>query len=105
MEPAAQDSEASINTAAPMGSTRPPPTSSSGPTSKITPAKPSPSPSATPLLGRTPPGRTQSNTVIHSGDIATNKAARPDGTDCSAHTTPPFPPNNISPPTKAAAPH
>ena len=42
---------------------------------------------------------------IHTGIIATRRAASADGTRCWAHTTPPLPPRSRPAPTMAAARH
>jgi glutamate-1-semialdehyde 2,1-aminomutase len=41
----------------------------------------------------------------NSGTEATMRAAVPDSIHCSAHTTPPFPPSSMRPPTMVAARH
>src|SRR5574341_1080556 len=67
------------------------------------PRKPNIKPTTTPLLGLTPPGRSPFNNAIHSGTVPINNAVKPDGTCCSAHTTPPLPPKSNKPPTTVAA--
>jgi hypothetical protein len=55
--------------------------------------------------GRWPPGRTHSTTAVQIGISATSTAASPDGTNCSAQTTPPLPPSRKSAPRISAARH
>src|SRR5262245_39565785 len=99
-EPAAQDKVATTSTPAPAGST--PPDILLGATSKPAAANPITSPVATLQLGLAPPGLSQSITDIHSGSVAISRAVSPDGTRCSAQTTPPFPPRNIIAPSIVA---
>src|SRR5207245_9228878 len=73
------------------------------PTSTSTTKKPIPIPTTTPFVGLTPFGLSASMRTIHRGTVPTRTAAIPEGTVCSAHTTPPFPPKRRSPPTAAAA--
>jgi hypothetical protein len=56
-------------------------------------------------VGRSPPGRRNSKTTIHSGVMATTSAARPDGTNCSAQDTAPLPIVSRSAPTIAVLIH
>lgn len=64
-----------------------------------------PKPTRTPTTSRHVVRSRSSNPAmiaIHSGTVATSRAAMPDGTVCSAQTTMPFPPSRRAPPTMAA---
>ena len=52
--------------------------------------------------GEPAPRPAPSSITIHSGTVATSRAASPEGTRCSAHTTPPLPPSSSNPPTTNA---
>ncbi|MER3544920.1 MAG: hypothetical protein C4311_10070 [Chloroflexota bacterium] len=93
-----------MSTAAPRGATCPWPFKAPGPTSSTTPLKPRTSPITTRRLGRAP-RHSQPSSAIHKGEVAINTAARPEGTICSAQTTPPFPPSNSNAPTIAVLRH
>jgi hypothetical protein len=69
------------------------------------PTRPTSTPATTPSVGRRPPGRNQSTTTTQSGTQATRRAAIPEATNCSAHTTPPFPPRSRRAPMTAASRH
>jgi hypothetical protein len=90
-EPVAQAMLASIKAATPVKSTLVLCQADRDPTSNITPAKPTTMPSAVCNVGRTPPGRSQSNSANHNGVPAMMSAVNPDGTFCSAQFTPPLP--------------
>src|SRR3989442_4411983 len=103
-EPIAQDRVAPTTINAPTNGTGLPPEDNPPcPTSRITPKKPIAIPTTTPFVGLTPFGLSASMRTIHRGTVPTRTAAIPEGTVCSAHTTPPFPPKRRSPPTAAAA--
>ena len=89
----------------PHGSRLPTPPRQNGPTNSNTPAKPTASPTILRADGLLPPGRTQFMSSIQNGTRAIMTAVSPEGTRCSAHTTPPWPPRNISAPAMPAAPH
>ena len=56
-------------------------------------------------LGQVPPERTASIRIIHSGTVATSNAAKLDGMNCAAQTTPPLPPTKSRMPMVAALRH
>ena len=64
---------------------------------------PSASPTTARAGNRSRSGGSAASAAIHSGTVATINAVRPDGTDCSAKTTPPLPPRRSSVPTIASA--
>ena len=99
----AHESDASMRTVAPILSMAPLPASSSGPTRSTTPEKPRIRPKTIGEAGRTRSYRLHSSKAIQSGTVVIRTAVSPDGTCCSAHTTPPFPPKSSSPPIIVAA--
>ena len=80
------------------------PPESTRPTSSTRPPRPRPRPS-TPRRDSLRPKQMRSRIAIHSGSMATSRAATPDAIRCSAQTTPPLPPTSRAAPTIAAARH
>ena len=101
-DPIAHDNDPRINTNAPSGRTSPRPPRFDGPTSTMIPMKPSISPKSTAPCGRSRGGRTHSMITSQKGRIETRSAVSPDGTNCSAHTTAPFPPSSKKAPAMTA---
>ena len=100
--PIAQPSEPMRRINTPISSTWPSPTIARGPMRMIIPASPRASPMITGRRGRTPRGRSQSNTTIQIGVVDTMRATIPVGTVSSAHMTAPLPTPSISTPVIAA---
>src|ERR1700722_9408810 len=94
MDPQAHANDPTPRMTTPIGSIRPDPPRSLGPTSRAKPANPSTNPTMTRATGRVPAGLSQSMSTIHSDTVATSSAATPDGTRSSARHTPPFPTAN-----------
>lgn len=58
-------------------------------TSNTIPADASANPTSASAPGRSPPGRTLSSNVVHSGSDAPSSATSPEGTACDAYSITP----------------
>ena len=76
-------------------------TAPSGRATSATPARPTIVPTHTRAVQGWPPGRRPSSSRIHSGTVATIRAAIPLGTVCSAHITSELPTERSSTPMRA----
>lgn len=98
-EPSDHRTEAATTSSTPDSRTAP---LSPGPVSTASPARPTSTPTRVRRGGRSPV--IARSTTTHIGTAATNSAARPEGTEVSARTTPPFPPRISSRPTRTDEP-
>ena len=106
MEPIAQNKHAESNAVTPKGFNFVVlPEISEGPTRIKIPTKPISSPTIPCQFGFTPFGRIASPITKNIGTEAMMSAAIPDGMNCSAQATSPFPPNRRSMPMIAVALH